>query len=28
MAQPDDLKPIKQIVAARGHKHMIGEEQN
>ena len=25
MAQPDDFKLIKQIVAAGGHKHMIGE---
>jgi len=25
MAQPDDFKLIKQIVATGGHKHMIGE---
>jgi hypothetical protein len=25
MAQPDDFKLIKQIVAAGGHKHTIGE---
>ena len=25
MAQPDDFKLIKRIVAAGGHKHMIGE---
>jgi hypothetical protein len=25
MAQPDDFKLIKQIVAAGGHKHMTGE---
>jgi hypothetical protein len=25
MAQPDEFKSIKQIVAAGGHKHMIGE---
>jgi len=25
MAQPDDLKLIKHIVAVGGHKHMIGE---
>ena len=25
MAQPDDFRLIKQIVAAGGHKHMTGE---
>ncbi len=25
MAQPDDFKLIKQIVAAGGHKHLAGE---
>jgi len=25
MAQPDDFKLIKQIVAAGGHKHMTGK---
>ena len=25
MAQPDDFKLMKQIVATGGHKHMIGE---
>jgi uncharacterized protein DUF3860 len=25
MAQPDDFKLVKQIVATGGHKHMIGE---
>ena len=28
MAQPDDFKLIKQIVAAGGHKHTIGDDRD